>query len=57
LSNCIKSADAAYGWYNPLRYRARHQAKKFYLLLQLFGGPAWEIAHKKYSGGKNKNGV
>jgi hypothetical protein len=37
LSNCIKSADATYGWYNPLRYRARHQAKKFYLLLRSAG--------------------
>jgi hypothetical protein len=37
LSNALKLANHKYGWYNPLRYRVRKQAFKFYSLLRVFG--------------------
>ena len=39
--NGIKAAEYTYGWYNPLRYHVRHQAKKYHLLLTMFGAPAF----------------
>ena len=35
--NALKLADYHYGWYNPLRYLARNEARKFHGLLDMFG--------------------
>lgn len=35
--NCIKCANAKYGWYNPLRYIARHKAKVIRAVCDNFG--------------------
>lgn len=42
LNNGLKAADHEYGWYNPLRYLVRKQARKYYALLSMFGGLAWK---------------
>lgn len=42
LANARICADAKYAWWNPLRYRVRKQAGKFYLILRVFGGKAWK---------------
>lgn len=46
LANALECANAKYGWYNPLRYRVRKQARKFYLILRVAGGKAWREAQK-----------
>lgn len=47
LSNALKLANHKYGWYNPLRYRVRKQAFKFYSLLKVFGAFAFNYKEKK----------
>ena len=42
LENCLKLAAHYYGWYDPRRYRARKQARKFYGILRVFGAIAWK---------------
>jgi hypothetical protein len=42
LANCLVCVNDRYGWYNPLRYYARKQARKYYALLRISGGLAWE---------------
>jgi hypothetical protein len=37
LENAIKLAEYKYAWYNPIRYRVKKQAYKFYSLLKVFG--------------------
>ena len=37
--NALKLADYYYGWFNPLRYLARHEGRKFRKLLDAFGWP------------------
>lgn len=51
LANALICADAEYRWFNPLRYRVRKQARKFHLILRVFGKKAWEEAQKKKKGG------
>ena len=51
LDNAIKCGDAEYGWWNLFRYRVREQARKFYLILRVFGKKAWNDTQK---GGENK---
>ena len=46
LSNALKLANHKYGWYNPLRYRVRKQAFKFYSLLRVFGKFAFKYRNK-----------
>ena len=41
LENGLRSANARYGWYDPRRYRVREQARKFYTVLRVAGGAAW----------------
>ena len=53
LANAIACADAKYCWFNPLRYRVRKQARKFHLILRVFGKKAWEEAQKR--GGTDDN--
>jgi hypothetical protein len=52
LENAIICADAEYRWFNPLRYHVRKQARKFYFILRIAGGKAWEDAQEK--GGKHE---
>lgn len=47
LKNAIICADAEYRWFNPLRYRVRKQARKFYLILRVFGKYAWINAEER----------
>lgn len=51
LANALICADAEYYWFNPFRYRARKQARKFYFILRVIGGKAWSEAQKKKKGG------
>lgn len=46
LANALECANAKYSWWNPLRYRVRKQARKFYLILRVTGGKAWRDAQK-----------
>ena len=46
LANAVKCANAAYCWINPLRYYVRKQARKFHLILRIFGKKAWSDAQK-----------
>lgn len=41
LSNGLLMADYCYGWYDPRRYIVRKQVHKFYLMLRVCGGAAW----------------
>lgn len=50
LANALACADAKYCWFNPLRYRVRKQARKFHLILRVFGKAAWINAGKKRGG-------
>ena len=50
LENAIICADAEYCWFNPLRYHVRKQARKFYFILRIAGGKAWEDAQEKGGG-------
>ena len=47
LENGLKAANYTYGWYNPLRYRVRHQAYKYHALLTAFGSAAWKYTDEK----------
>lgn len=46
--NCIAVCRILYGWYDPRRYLAIHDAKKFRAILDLCGKPAWRKARKDY---------
>lgn len=43
-ANGRKCADYRYGWYNPMRYIVRHQAKVYAKLCDLLGFPAYAEA-------------
>ena len=40
-TNCLKSAEAAYPWWDIRRYFARESGRRFYRLLRTFGSWAW----------------
>ena len=42
LANCLVCVNDRYGWYNPLRYHYRKQARKYHALLRISGGLAWK---------------
>jgi hypothetical protein len=46
-ANGVKIADDRYGWYNPLRYIARHEARKFAKLCDIAGSIAYSKAIKE----------
>lgn len=46
-TNGVRVADATYGWYDPRRYLARHEARKFEALCAAFGWPAYAGAIKE----------
>ena len=46
-ANGIKIACDRYGWYNPLRYIARHEAAKFARLCDIGGSIAYKKAIKE----------
>jgi hypothetical protein len=43
-ANGRKCADYRYGWYNPMRYIVRHQAKAYAKFCDLLGFPAYAAA-------------
>ena len=50
LKNCLKLADAKYGWWNPRRYRARAVARILYKFVSAedFGWRAWLEAKERH---------
>lgn len=45
--NCISVCKDIYKWYDPRRYLAMHDAKKFRAILDLCGKSAWKAAGQK----------
>lgn len=45
--NCISVCKVIYKWYDPRRYLAMHDAKKFRAILDLCGKSAWKAAGQK----------
>ena len=50
LKNCLKLADAKYGWWNPRRYRARAVARILHKFVSAedFGWRAWLEAKERH---------
>ena len=47
LDNALILANYKYSWFNPLRYRVRKQARKFYAILRVFGKYAFNYKSEK----------
>lgn len=45
--NCLIMADAAYKWYNPMRYIWRHRGKVVAWACQEFGWDSWREAYER----------
>ena len=45
--NCIAVCKVLYGWYDPRRYLAMHDARRFRAILDLCGKSAWKAAGRK----------
>ena len=47
LDNSLILANDRYAWFNPLRYRVKKQARKFYAILRVFGKYAFNYKSEK----------